>query len=159
MKACPNVSCFFLQELCSAFEVKEELYQELMNKGHQLLAITPEGPDSNTEQDLGNLKEKWEAVQGKAAERKVWSKKLWSSYSALSLIIHNLSFRWHGAIADILLSYDCVSKPLIPVLVMNGVRAVRWQGHRVWLHCGSQQATYWITTVVLFTMYSQHSSR
>ncbi|XP_056291885.1 dystonin isoform X5 [Pseudoliparis swirei] len=58
-------------ELCSAFEVKEELYQELMNKGHQLLAITPEGPDSNTEQDLGNLKEKWEAVQGKAAERKV----------------------------------------------------------------------------------------
>ncbi|XP_068580005.1 dystonin isoform X1 [Cebidichthys violaceus] len=58
-------------ELCSAFEVKEELYQELMNKGHQLLAITPEGPDSNTEQDLANLKDKWEAVQGKAAERKV----------------------------------------------------------------------------------------
>ncbi|XP_037638602.1 dystonin isoform X20 [Sebastes umbrosus] len=58
-------------ELCSAFEVKEELYQELMNKGHQLLAITPEGPDSNTEQDLANLKDKWEAVQGKVAERKV----------------------------------------------------------------------------------------
>ncbi|XP_068423332.1 dystonin isoform X15 [Clinocottus analis] len=58
-------------ELCSAFEVKEELYQELMNKGHQLLAITPEGPDSNTEQDLANLKDKWEAVQGKATERKV----------------------------------------------------------------------------------------
>ncbi|XP_054456427.1 dystonin [Anoplopoma fimbria] len=58
-------------ELCSAFEVKEELYQELMNKGHQLLAITPEGPDSNTEQDLANLKDKWESVQGKAAERKV----------------------------------------------------------------------------------------
>ncbi|KAL7384250.1 hypothetical protein ABVT39_026968 [Epinephelus coioides] len=58
-------------ELCSAFEVKEELYQELMNKGHQLLALTPEGPDSNTEQDLANLKDKWEAVQGKVAERKV----------------------------------------------------------------------------------------
>ncbi|XP_078016694.1 dystonin isoform X10 [Epinephelus lanceolatus] len=58
-------------ELCSAFEVKEELYQELMNKGHQLLALTPEGPDSNTEQDLANLKDKWESVQGKVTERKV----------------------------------------------------------------------------------------
>lgn len=54
-------------------EVKEELYQELLNKGHQLLTMTPEGPDSNTEQDLANLKDKWEAVQGKVAERKVWS--------------------------------------------------------------------------------------
>lgn len=60
-----------LQELCSALEVKEELYQELLNKGHQLLAMTPEGMDSNTEQDLANLKDKWEAVQGKVAERKV----------------------------------------------------------------------------------------
>ncbi|XP_038593003.1 dystonin isoform X11 [Micropterus salmoides] len=58
-------------ELCSALEVKEELYQELLNKGHQLLTMTPEGPDSNTEQDLANLKDKWEAVQGKVAERKV----------------------------------------------------------------------------------------
>ncbi|XP_071336943.1 dystonin isoform X4 [Trachinotus anak] len=58
-------------ELCSALEVKEELYQELLNKGQQLLLLTPEGPDSNTEQDLANLKEKWEAVQGKVAERKV----------------------------------------------------------------------------------------
>ncbi|XP_033956246.1 dystonin isoform X1 [Pseudochaenichthys georgianus] len=58
-------------ELCSALELKEDLYQELMNKGQQLLAITPEGPDSNTEQDLANLKDKWDAVQGKVAERKV----------------------------------------------------------------------------------------
>ncbi|XP_040905346.1 dystonin isoform X2 [Toxotes jaculatrix] len=58
-------------ELCSALEAKEELYQELLNKGHQLLMMAPEGPDSNTEQDLANLKEKWEAVQGKVAERKV----------------------------------------------------------------------------------------
>lgn len=58
-------------ELCSAFEVKEELYQELMNKGQQLLAVTPEGSDSNTEQDLANLKDKWESVKGKVAERKV----------------------------------------------------------------------------------------
>uniref|UniRef100_A0A673BP13 Dystonin n=1 Tax=Sphaeramia orbicularis TaxID=375764 RepID=A0A673BP13_9TELE len=58
-------------ELCSAFEVKEELYQELITKGQQLLTVMPEGPDSNTEQDLANLKEKWEAVQTKVAERKV----------------------------------------------------------------------------------------
>lgn len=55
--------------------MKEELYQELLNKGQQLLALTPEGPDSNTEQDLANLKDKWEAVQGKVAERKV--RQLW----------------------------------------------------------------------------------
>ncbi|KAM9365281.1 dystonin [Pholidichthys leucotaenia] len=58
-------------ELCSAFEAKEELYQELLNKGQQLLTMTPEGPDSNTEHDLDNLKEKWESVQAKVAERKV----------------------------------------------------------------------------------------
>ncbi|XP_061693198.1 dystonin [Syngnathoides biaculeatus] len=55
-------------ELCSALEVKEELYRELMTKGQQLLAMTPEG---NTEQDLSNLKDKWEATQAKVAERKV----------------------------------------------------------------------------------------
>lgn len=66
--------CFFLsQELCSALEAKEELYQELLNKGTQLLALTPESSDSTTEQDLTNLKEKWEAVQAKVAERKVGS--------------------------------------------------------------------------------------
>ncbi|XP_028279618.1 dystonin isoform X9 [Parambassis ranga] len=58
-------------ELCSAFEAKEELYQELLHKGQQLLAMAPEGPDSNMEQDLANLKEKWETAQGKVAERKV----------------------------------------------------------------------------------------
>ncbi|XP_034465448.1 dystonin isoform X9 [Hippoglossus hippoglossus] len=58
-------------ELCSALEAKEELYEELQNKGQQLLMLAPEGPDSNTEQDLANLKGKWEAVQGKVAERKV----------------------------------------------------------------------------------------
>ncbi|KAM6916493.1 dystonin [Xenentodon cancila] len=57
-------------ELCSAFDAKEELYKELLNKGHQLLAMTPEGPDSNTEQDLANLMEKWETVQAKITERK-----------------------------------------------------------------------------------------
>lgn len=61
----------YFQELCSVIETKEELYQELINKGHQLLTVMPEGPDSNTEQDLTNLKEKWETVKAKVAERKV----------------------------------------------------------------------------------------
>ncbi|XP_028843818.1 dystonin isoform X8 [Denticeps clupeoides] len=58
-------------ELCQALEAKEELYQQLMLKGQQLVAMTPEGQDSIMEQDLRNLREKWESVQAKAAERKV----------------------------------------------------------------------------------------
>nr|XP_029541272.1 dystonin-like isoform X6 [Oncorhynchus nerka] len=58
-------------ELCSTMEAKEELYQQLMNKGQQLLTMTPSGQDSNTEQDLRNLQDKWESVQAKVAERKV----------------------------------------------------------------------------------------
>nr|XP_023651014.1 dystonin isoform X10 [Paramormyrops kingsleyae] len=58
-------------ELCSALEAKEELYQQLMLKGQQLLTKAPEGQDSNTELDLRNLREKWESVQAKMAERKV----------------------------------------------------------------------------------------
>lgn len=44
-----------------------------MQKGKQLVAMAPEGQDSNTEQDLRNLEEKWESVQAKVAERKVRS--------------------------------------------------------------------------------------
>ncbi|KAK6301543.1 hypothetical protein J4Q44_G00275960 [Coregonus suidteri] len=58
-------------ELCSTLEAREELYQQLMNKGQQLLTMTPFGQESNTEQDLRNLQDKWESVQVKAAERKV----------------------------------------------------------------------------------------
>uniref|UniRef100_A0A8C7UBW6 Dystonin n=1 Tax=Oncorhynchus mykiss TaxID=8022 RepID=A0A8C7UBW6_ONCMY len=58
-------------ELCSALEAKEELYQQLMNKGQQLLTMTPSDQDSNTEQDLRNLQDKRESVQVKVAERKV----------------------------------------------------------------------------------------
>ncbi|XP_030626347.1 dystonin [Chanos chanos] len=58
-------------ELCSAFEAKEELYQQLMHRGKQLLMMTPEGQDSTTEQDLRNLQEKRESVQAKMAEKKV----------------------------------------------------------------------------------------
>ncbi|XP_052330106.1 dystonin-like isoform X21 [Oncorhynchus keta] len=58
-------------ELCSTLEAKEELYQQLMNKGQQLLTMTPSDQDSNTEQDLRNLQDKRESVQVKVAERKV----------------------------------------------------------------------------------------
>uniref|UniRef100_A0A8B9K9R0 Dystonin n=1 Tax=Astyanax mexicanus TaxID=7994 RepID=A0A8B9K9R0_ASTMX len=58
-------------ELCGTVEVKEELYQNLLHRGQQLIALTPEGQDSTTEQDLRNLKDKWECVQTKVAERKV----------------------------------------------------------------------------------------
>ncbi|XP_069036167.1 dystonin isoform X12 [Lepisosteus oculatus] len=57
-------------ELCSVFEAKEELCSQLMQRGQHLLTIVHEGHDSNTEQDLRNLKEKWESVQTKMTERK-----------------------------------------------------------------------------------------
>ncbi|XP_066552919.1 dystonin isoform X4 [Amia ocellicauda] len=57
-------------ELCSVFEAKEELYNKLIQRGQQLLSIVHEGHDINTEQDLKNLKEKWESVQTKMTERK-----------------------------------------------------------------------------------------
>lgn len=85
--------------MCSAFEAKEELYQELLNKGQQLLALTPEGPDSNTEQDLANLKDKWEAVQGKVTERKVrqlWWWRVLQINAALSLLPQKLRSQREG---------------------------------------------------------------
>ncbi|KAG5831045.1 hypothetical protein ANANG_G00299720 [Anguilla anguilla] len=58
-------------ELCSVFQAKEELYQDLMGRGQKLLAVVHGGQDANTEQDLRNLQEKWESVQAKLEERKV----------------------------------------------------------------------------------------
>ncbi|NWW26394.1 DYST protein, partial [Falcunculus frontatus] len=57
-------------ELCSAFEAKEETYKCLMQKGQQMLARCPESTETNVEQDINNLKEKWESVQTKLSERK-----------------------------------------------------------------------------------------
>lgn len=62
---------FFFQELCAAFEAKEETYKCLMQKGQQMLARCPESAETNVEQDINNLKEKWESVQTKLSERKV----------------------------------------------------------------------------------------
>uniref|UniRef100_A0A671KK20 Dystonin n=1 Tax=Sinocyclocheilus anshuiensis TaxID=1608454 RepID=A0A671KK20_9TELE len=58
-------------ELCSTLEAKEEIYKQLLDRGQQILALTPEGQDSTTELDLRNLQEKWECVQAKVTERKV----------------------------------------------------------------------------------------
>ncbi|XP_073776575.1 dystonin isoform X31 [Danio rerio] len=58
-------------ELCSTLEVKEEIYKHLLERGQQILAMTPEGQDSTTELDLRNLQDKWESVQAKVKERKV----------------------------------------------------------------------------------------
>ncbi|XP_040554370.1 dystonin isoform X34 [Gallus gallus] len=57
-------------ELCAAFEAKEETYKCLMQKGQQMLARCPESAETNVEQDINNLKEKWESVQTKLGERK-----------------------------------------------------------------------------------------
>lgn len=42
-----------------------------MQKGQQMLARCPESSETNVEQDINNLKEKWESVQTKLSERKV----------------------------------------------------------------------------------------
>ncbi|NXN52662.1 DYST protein, partial [Rynchops niger] len=57
-------------ELCAAFEAKEETFKCLMQKGQQMLARCPESAETNVEQDINNLKEKWESVQTKLSERK-----------------------------------------------------------------------------------------
>ncbi|XP_074803955.1 dystonin isoform X2 [Natator depressus] len=57
-------------ELCAAFEAKEETYKCLMQKGQQMLARCPGSAETNVEQDINNLKVKWDSVQTKLSERK-----------------------------------------------------------------------------------------
>ncbi|XP_074847218.1 dystonin isoform X3 [Carettochelys insculpta] len=57
-------------ELCAAFEAKEETYNCLMQKGQQMLARCPGSAETNVEQDINNLKVKWDSVQTKLSERK-----------------------------------------------------------------------------------------
>ncbi|XP_046288541.1 dystonin isoform X18 [Marmota monax] len=57
-------------EVCAAFDVKEETYKSLMQKGQQMLARCPESAETNIDQDINNLKEKWESVETKLNERK-----------------------------------------------------------------------------------------
>ncbi|KAM9076062.1 dystonin isoform 4-T4 [Megaptera novaeangliae] len=58
-------------EICAAFDVKEETYKSLMQKGQQMLARCPKSAETNIDQDINNLKEKWESVETKLNERKV----------------------------------------------------------------------------------------
>ncbi|XP_055262651.1 dystonin isoform X13 [Moschus berezovskii] len=58
-------------EICAAFDVKEETYKNLMQKGQQMLARCPKSAETNIDQDINNLKEKWESVETKLSERKV----------------------------------------------------------------------------------------
>lgn len=57
-------------EICAAFDVKEETYKSLMQKGQQMLARCPKSAETNIDQDINNLKEKWESVETKLNERK-----------------------------------------------------------------------------------------
>ncbi|XP_010616208.1 dystonin isoform X17 [Fukomys damarensis] len=57
-------------EVCAAFDVKEETYRSLMQKGQQMLASCPQTAETNVDQDINNLKEKWESVGTKLNERK-----------------------------------------------------------------------------------------
>ncbi|XP_006835798.1 PREDICTED: dystonin isoform X2 [Chrysochloris asiatica] len=57
-------------EVCAAFDVKEETYRNLMQKGQQMLARCPKSAETNIDQDINNLKEKWELVETKLNERK-----------------------------------------------------------------------------------------
>ncbi|XP_072856398.2 dystonin isoform X8 [Pogona vitticeps] len=58
-------------ELCAAFNAKEEMFKSLMQKGLQMLQSRPESVETNVEQDINNLKEKWESVETKLSERKI----------------------------------------------------------------------------------------
>ncbi|XP_041511139.1 dystonin isoform X5 [Microtus oregoni] len=57
-------------EVCAAFDIKEETYKSLMQKGQQMLARCPKSAETNIDQDINNLKEKWESVKSKLNEKK-----------------------------------------------------------------------------------------
>ncbi|XP_069873335.1 dystonin isoform X5 [Dipodomys merriami] len=54
-------------DICTAFAAKEETYRSLMQRGQQMLTDSAE---TNINQDLTHLKEKWESVETKLKERK-----------------------------------------------------------------------------------------
>ncbi|XP_049632687.1 dystonin isoform X4 [Suncus etruscus] len=57
-------------EICAAFDLKEETYKSLMEKGQQMLTRCPKSAETNIDQDINNMKEKWESVETKLNERK-----------------------------------------------------------------------------------------
>ncbi|XP_047650714.1 dystonin isoform X11 [Phacochoerus africanus] len=58
-------------EICAAFDGKEETYKSLVQRGQQVLERCPQSAETNIDQDINNLKEKWESVETKLNERKV----------------------------------------------------------------------------------------
>ncbi|XP_040284530.1 dystonin isoform X17 [Bufo bufo] len=58
-------------ELCAAFEAKEHVYESIMLKSQQMMQRCLDEPEANMDQDINNLKEKWESVETKLSERKV----------------------------------------------------------------------------------------
>uniref|UniRef100_A0A8C3WDJ7 Dystonin n=1 Tax=Catagonus wagneri TaxID=51154 RepID=A0A8C3WDJ7_9CETA len=58
-------------EICAAFDGKEDTYKSLVQRGQQVLAECPQSAETNIDQDINNLKEKWESVETKLNERKV----------------------------------------------------------------------------------------
>ncbi|XP_071998344.1 dystonin isoform X17 [Engystomops pustulosus] len=58
-------------ELCTVFETKEPVYKSIMHKSQQMMQRCPDDPEANMDQDINNLKEKWESVEIKLGERKV----------------------------------------------------------------------------------------
>uniref|UniRef100_A0A480TD29 Dystonin isoform X25 n=1 Tax=Sus scrofa TaxID=9823 RepID=A0A480TD29_PIG len=58
-------------EICAAFDGKEETYKSLVQRGQQVLEKCPQSAETNIDQDINNLKEKWESVETKLNERKV----------------------------------------------------------------------------------------
>ncbi|XP_076771231.1 dystonin isoform X14 [Arvicanthis niloticus] len=57
-------------EVCTAFAIKEETYKSLSLRGQQMLARCPRSAETNIDQDITNLKEKWESVKSKLNEKK-----------------------------------------------------------------------------------------
>ncbi|KAM9316059.1 dystonin [Gastrophryne carolinensis] len=57
-------------ELCAAFETKEEVYKSIMLKSQHMLQRNADDPEASMDQDINNLKEKWQSVETKISEQK-----------------------------------------------------------------------------------------
>ncbi|KAM4042425.1 dystonin isoform 18-T18 [Anomaloglossus baeobatrachus] len=58
-------------DLCATFEDKEHVYNSIMHKSQQMMQRCLDEPEANMDQDINNLKDKWESVETKLSERKV----------------------------------------------------------------------------------------
>ncbi|XP_075718080.1 dystonin isoform X4 [Rhinoderma darwinii] len=58
-------------ELCGAFEDKEHVYKAIMHKSQQMMQRYVDEPEANIDQDINNLKKKWDSVETKLSERKI----------------------------------------------------------------------------------------